>query len=140
MIRDATFKDLEELDVKDIYDGESYMASACMEIVKDNLKALVSDDDKVIALVHWDEHWQGVVTCYALFSNLVYWYPMKVRELKKYIVETMKKNNYHRVQMYVREDYIEGQRFAEFLGFNVEGSLEKFGMDKSNYFIFGKVL
>ena len=48
-------------------------------------------------------------------------------------------NHYHRIQCLVLKDFVEGQKFVEWLGFRKEGELKKFTPNKQNVYLYAIV-
>jgi len=84
--------------------------------------------------------WEGVGLGWVLPSIYVDDYKLSFhRFIKAYLRLMIEANHLHRVQCYVHVDYAVSQKWVERLGFHVEGLLEKFGQDKSDYFLYARV-
>lgn len=139
MIRVAHALDLIKLRAKDIYESERCEDLVMAGIARNQVFCLASESNDPLSLFGYDSVWPGVATVWALTSKDLWQKPMIVRELHRFITDTMSTMRYHRVQMYVKCDYVEGQKFAEFLGFKLEGHMIAYGPDKADYFLYGKV-
>jgi len=59
--------------------------------------------------------------------------------IKKDFAKIAKKHNLKRVQTAVRKDFIEGQKFAEWLGLEKEGLMRKWGFDGSDQYMYARL-
>ena len=62
------------------------------------------------------------------------------KTVKSIFNELVIEHGLHRIQAAVRADWPEAQRFAEFMGFENEGLMRKFGQDKTDYIRYARVL
>jgi len=98
------------------------------------------NDDDAIAIIGGALLWPGVMDVFTVTSELV-------KECKlafhKTIVTMIKDITHHeklyRMQMVVRENFDEGCKWAECLGFKREALLEKYGPDRKNYYMYARL-
>ena len=84
--------------------------------------------------------WDGVGDAWFIGTNMVFNHPIKVTKIvKKYLIELMSGNNFHRVQAYVRHDWEDAQRWIEVLGMQKEGIVRKYSPDGRDHILFSKV-
>ena len=58
---------------------------------------------------------------------------------KKDFARVAKENNIVRVQTAIRKDFVQGQRFAEWLGLENEGLMRKFGFDGTDQYRYARI-
>jgi len=84
--------------------------------------------------------WHGVGEAWVLFSPEVVNHKVGVyRVVTEYLEKIIKDNNLHRVQAHVRCDFDIAVRFAENMGFKIEGRLFGFNPDGTDSYIYGLV-
>jgi len=117
----------------------------------DSIKTLASNnkvivytfmlEDKPACIVGAYKIHDGVSQVFSIMSDLI-----KVnvfdftRQFKLLVHNYTKVSESHRLQFYVKKDFKEACRFAEFLGFNEEGLMRKFGPDKQDFYLYARVL
>ena len=107
----------------------------------DGLNSVTHTEHGVLAVLHVAQMFNGVAEVSAILTTNIYKCPVEfVRYMRRSLVNHMKSMNMHRVQITVKADYKTGQDFATALGFTIEGTMYKYGPDKSDYLLFGKVL
>ena len=85
-------------------------------------------------------HYAGFGEAWLLCSPKAEFLPKDVFKLTKNTLDKIiKDNGLFRVQATVRCDWKQAQKFVEKLGFIPEGVLHKYGMDQSNYIMFGRI-
>ena len=85
-------------------------------------------------------HYAGFGEAWLLCSPKAETLPAEVfRLVKRALEKIIKENKLFRVQATVRCDWKQAQRFVRDLGFIPEGVLHKYGMDQSNYIMFGRI-
>jgi hypothetical protein len=98
-------------------------------------------DGDILCVVSASYMWEGVVEISSVFTTNAHKHKVALgRYLKRYLNECIKKLDAHRYQITVREDFNEAKSFASFLGFEQEAVLYKYGVDKTNYIMYRKVL
>ncbi len=63
-----------------------------------------------------------------------------LRNMKKYLDETIEKNKYKRIQSTVRADFDEGIKFAKWFGMESEGLMKQYGPDGKDYLRLARIL
>ena len=81
--------------------------------------------------------WDGVGEAWVLFSKNISSCKFGIYRATKAILN--RHYTYHRIQAVVRADFPLGWRMVERLGFKLEGLLEKYGPDGSDYYMYTKV-
>lgn len=97
-------------------------------------------DDKIIAIIGLVELWPGLIEIWAIISKYAsrYWlsFSKAMRKMLDFWVDEMKA---HRTQMLIREKFSDKLvRWAEFLGFEFEAELKRFGPTGENYLLFAR--
>lgn len=83
---------------------------------------------------------KGVGDVFSVTSPHVQYCPVEFHKATLGLIDKyQKKLELHRVQMTVDADYKEGLRWAEALGFKKEGLLVKYGPDKKDHYMMGRV-
>ena len=86
--------------------------------------------------------WEGVAEVWIIMrqgSNAKHKFFM-LRNIKKYLDETIKRKNYKRIQSTVRADFAEGIRFAEWYGMHSEGLMKPYGPDGKDYLRLARII
>ena len=63
-----------------------------------------------------------------------------LRNIKKYLEETIQRKNYKRIQSTVRADFTEGKKFAEWFGMQSEGLMKQYGPDGLDYLRLARII
>jgi len=85
-------------------------------------------------------YWAGCGEGWAFFSPLVFKATLRVsRALKIEFNRLLKEGCFHRVQATCSSDNNQYCRFIEFLGFDIQGQLEKYYSDKTDAFLYEMV-
>jgi RimJ/RimL family protein N-acetyltransferase len=100
---------------------------------------LIMDDQVVgcagVVLLEW-----GRGEAWTLLSSLFYRYKLTaIRFIKKYLQRIAEDEELKRVQAQVRCDFEAGKRFIEFLGFEREGVLRRFGPNSEDIVMYSKL-
>lgn len=140
MIREATRRDLMLLNPKEIYFAEGVLDYAGMLIDSKKALTLESESGTLLAIFGYTEIWKGVADVWAIVSKNIYGDFYSIRELKRFVHTEMVLKNLHRANLYANLKDSSSVRFAEFLGFIREGLLKKYGPDKADYAVCGKVI
>lgn len=83
--------------------------------------------------------WSGVADFWILPSTLVAKYPIQFsKAMKAYFDNVANSENLHRAQTVSIDDELHC-RWLEWLGFECEGVLKQYSMDKKNYKMWGKI-
>ena len=135
--------------IESILDGDmSKMARKSFGMAEDIAHGLVAPglaftgliDGYVIASAGIKPLWPGVGEAWIVASDNM---PKKKLSVIKLIRENFDRmiqdNNFVRVQACVRSDWPEAKRFAEFLGFEHEGIMKKYGPDGQDYYRMARV-
>ncbi len=84
--------------------------------------------------------WEGLGEAWVMPSNLVSSHKkMFVKLIRSNLEQMTEKFNFRRVQATARADLPKAQRFLEFLGFEREGLLKKYGPDGSDHILYAKI-
>ena len=84
--------------------------------------------------------WNGVAEGWVMASKEVNDYKIKsASAVKKRLDLLCNNNNIYRLQTAVKEEFITGVRFAEWLGLKNEGLMTMYGPDKTNYYRMAKI-
>jgi len=95
-------------------------------------------DDEIYAIGGVQYLWNGVGEAWVLVSENRGEFPIMIfKEITKFLKNSME--HYDRVQAMVRCDHSSGIKFAEKMGFKIEGTLRKFGIDGSDHYIMARI-
>lgn len=84
--------------------------------------------------------WPGVAEGWVLSSKRVFDHKIKSASIvKKRLDLICNNNNIWRLQTSVKEKFLTGIRFAEWLGLKKEGLMQMYGPDKTNYYRMAKI-
>lgn len=84
--------------------------------------------------------WKGVGEAWAYLSPEALSHGFRVtRAVRRGLEDLIAKHGLWRVQMTVRKDHAAGHRWASFLGFEVEGIMQKYGPDGADFFLYARV-
>jgi RimJ/RimL family protein N-acetyltransferase len=84
--------------------------------------------------------WQGVAEGWLIMSRHAYKYPVSIARYTDGLFEgIMKRNNLRRIQASVNCNDEKSVKFANWLGFEYEGIMKKFGPDGADYFRYARV-
>lgn len=126
--------------------------NSLISLYKDNLDYLLYNyanfgiaytgivDDKIIGSGGVLKLWDGVGEAW-VFSS-IYFEENKRQvytQVKKFLQLIIDNADYHRIQASIKCDYDVAVRFIEKLGFEREGLMKKYGMDKSDYYRYSRV-
>ena len=83
--------------------------------------------------------WPGVAEGWALSSKHIFDYKIKAASLIKKRMDYLCVNNkIIRLQTAVKEEFLTGVRFAQWLGLEKEGLMKYYGLDQTNYWRMAK--
>lgn len=95
-------------------------------------------DGEIMFCVGIDERWPGVGEVWFVMSPEAAKHPGVFWALRTLIDQAHEKG-YHRLQAAVSVPWQQAARFAEWLGFEAEGYMEKFGQDGQDYLLYARV-
>ena len=99
------------------------------------------DGDEIIVCGGVHMMWEGVGEGWLVMSKNAYDKPITVARYTDRLFDTiMDDNAMWRVQASVHTNDAQSVRFAEWLGFEIEGVMKKFGPDGTNYFRMARVM
>jgi RimJ/RimL family protein N-acetyltransferase len=99
------------------------------------------EDDEVIVCGGVHMMWTGVGEGWLVMSKHAYDKPITVARYTQRLFDTiMGDNAMWRVQASVHTNDEQSVKFAEWLGFEIEGVMKKFGPDGTNYFRMARVM
>ena len=97
-------------------------------------------DNKPIFAAGMKMIWGQVAEGWVIATSDMWKYPLGVaKAIKKDFARVAKENNIVRVQTSIRKDFVQGQRFAEWLGLKNEGLMRKFGFDGSDQYRYARI-
>lgn len=99
------------------------------------------ENGEVVVIAGVANYWPGVGTAWLFASDLLYKYPKGVSSsIKRLLTTIMIEEGYHRVQTPVKANNEIANRFIKWLGFNAEGLMKGYGVDKSDYILYGRCI
>lgn len=120
-------------------DTRSELVTAPEEYLAQNSRTLF-DQGNAIAWIAALPLWTGVAQAVTLISEEALRHPVWLaRGCAAYLDVAEQRFRYWRIQATVDEDHEAAIRFIEFLGFQNEGRLHKYGPDGSNHFMYARV-
>ena len=83
--------------------------------------------------------WEGVAEGWVLSSKYIFDYKIKAASIIRKRLDYLCINNkITRLQTAVKEEYLTGVRFAQWLGLEKEGLMKYYGLDQTNYWRMAK--
>lgn len=135
-------KHLYQIELKDIYKDVSVYREFLEGTQVDPrayTRTILRGED-VLAIVVFYHLWKGVGEVSALVSPLVRKSPIAFHKMCLSLMDFAQEFfGLHRLQVYVRDGFREGQRWAERLGFEKECLMQKHGADGSNNFLYARL-
>lgn len=134
--------DLDELDVKDCYSvgelGCSKTLIQLSKVTKDSIALGFGCGDGILHGVAGSyRQWDGSAQLWAVFSSKADCRPIALTKICDALIDyAVKKQALKRVSLNVRADYEKGNRFAQFLKFELEGCMRRYlpgGVDANLY-------
>ena len=99
------------------------------------------NDGKIVACAGVSIMWQSVAEGWLIMSSDAYKYPVSIARYTEGLFDSiMKKNNLSRIQASVNCSDEKSVKFANWLGFEYEGIMRKFGPDGSDYFRYARTV
>lgn len=90
----------------------------------------------IVAIGGFQEIWDGQHVTWVVTSPLKYKYTFQLFRAAKKIVEKHIENyNIRRLESFIEADYLEGVRWAQHLGFGMEGILQRWGHADKAYIV-----
>jgi hypothetical protein len=84
--------------------------------------------------------WGRVAEGWVIATEDVWNYPLSVaKAIRKDFARVAREHNIERVQTAIRKDFVQGQRFAEWLGLEREGLMKKWGFDGSDQYLYARI-
>ena len=117
----------------------------------EHCKALADYEDKgpaftlkhkgeIVASAGFYVLWPGVAEAWMVTTPLVYKYPVLfIKETINVFKKVYAMEKFYRIQATVRATDRRAVKFLEHLGFEIEGYLRKYGPDRSDHFVMGRV-
>lgn len=117
----------EPLDLKGLVGNDKIFASAVVQ------------GEVVLAIIGGTIQWEGVAHCWAIISDSIKNCPVEFHKKVKWLIEsTFTGINLHRLEATVKADFSMGIRWLNSLGFEYEGTLRQYGVDRSDYQLFAR--
>ena len=91
------------------------------------------EDDRVLALGGIVPLWSGVGEAWSLMTPEALTHIKELHAKAKKVLESFFNQGWQRIQTTVRADFGQGKNWLEHLGFEDEGTMEKYGPDGKDY-------
>lgn len=96
-------------------------------------------DGRPIAVIGVVKLWDGVAEAWSVTSDEVRRVPLSFHKVVSGLIKAVERHlGIRRIQMSVDENYSEGHRWAEALGFKREGLMLKYGPIGENHFLYAR--
>ena len=142
-IRSTTEEDVRSVvsRAKEIYEGErSILTDTLLNASNSPAFSLVDGHNVVGCIVGGYVIWDGVLRVWAVTTDQIDLHPIAYsRKILQLLNGSMTYYNAHRVEATVKKDFPKAIQWADFFGFEIEGLLHKYGPDKSDYYMMGRV-
>lgn len=145
MIKVQPYKkgDVYSVKIKDVFyaDFETKEKSEAVALKENNCAYTFLIDDKIIGVGGFNLLWPGVAEGWTVLSEDVKKYPILFHKLVlKGIQFHMHEMKLHRVHSTVVSSFCTGGKWLQKLGFNKEGTLNKFGSFGDSYDLWARVI
>ena len=96
-------------------------------------------DGKIVGCGGFTPIWDGVAEIWMYLEPEAFKRKRLALKLMKHILnDIIKREEYHRIQAVVLKDYKAGIKFAEFFGFENEGLMKQYSVDKEDFYRFAR--
>lgn len=100
----------------------------------------VVDDGHLVLSAGIFEVWEAMGEAWLLPSQRLLEKPLRaIRVVKPRFEQIIERHGFRRVQATAHADFLRGQRFLEWLGFEQEGRLRKYGPDGADHIIYSRI-
>lgn len=138
-MRKTTMLDVATIKIRDIFEDPNVREDLPSAIER-SICVTFHAGGKVLAIVGYSpihrnagELWS--VTSDDLKGHSIEFHRKCIRALDAFVAA----NNIKRLQMVVKEGFVQGENWAMSLGFTLEGLMKAYGSDGSNYWLMGRV-
>jgi hypothetical protein len=136
----STMEHIDQLVLSEVFEHKDALMYGKLNIAEGSPAISIMNDDKVIGIVGAIFLFPKVMEVYGLFSDELKKNPVAFHKGMKTLADGAFANfHVHRIQIVVKADYLEGQRWAETLGFEAECVMPKYGPNGDDYVLFGRV-
>lgn len=134
-------QDIDDLELSEVFEHKEALLYGKLAIGQGSPAiSIFNEKNKVIGIVGGMFLFPKVMEAFGLFSNEIKKYPKEFHKGVKEIANgAFDSFHVHRIQFVVRADFLEGQRWAEALGFEAECVMQKYGPNGDDYVLFGRV-
>lgn len=140
-IRDMRKEDIDEVvrNAKCFYNTDTDLRLRLEEDILRS-KVLVDELGRIGMVFGYVQIWSGVFEVWTVTTKFFDYHKISyIKWIKSKLDKTMAIDSVHRIQIYTKKRYPELRRWAEHLGFTLEGEHPKMGSDKEDYYSFGRV-
>lgn len=138
--------DIDELEAKPCYSiGELGCAKTLIKLsMTSNNDSLAygfgMEDGHLHGIAGSYRQWDGSAQLWAILSQASCRYPISLTKICEAMVSyAVKKQELRRVSITVKTDYFQGNRFAQVLGFTLEGRMKKFLPDGADANLYARI-
>lgn len=125
---------LEQIELK-----ENFNQGECPKTIV-NTAFSVMDGETVLAILGGFPFVPGVIHWWSFLSKHIDRYPIEFHKTILKVLAWYEKNEKpRRMQFEVKADYVEGQRWAESLGFEREGLMRAWGPDGCDHYLYARI-
>lgn len=143
---DVIPEDIDEIDAKECYSvGELGCCKTLIQLSKRNADSIACGFGESEGLLHGIagsyRQWDGAAQLWAVFDKKSCTKPIALVQVCEALIQyAMKKQNLRRVSLSVKADFEEGNRFARFLHFSLEGTMRRYLPDGSDANLYARVI
>lgn len=127
--------DMEKIWRKDLIEELGFTTTYCVDI---DLTWTAFINEEIIGLGGFRKYWQGVYECWIMVKSPEAFYNYKI-EVIKFIKRQFDSLEAHRLQATSLVENQKDARLLQFLGFELEGVLNKYGPDRQDYLMWALV-
>ena len=108
--------------------GELTDTPGTRESLRQNARAWITDDGRVLAVMGIAPLWKGVGQAWAMLSSEALQRPIALsRGTRRWLWQFWRRDGYHRIHVDLEVGHRAGRRWLLFLGFSFEGRMRRFG-------------
>ncbi len=126
----------------ELFSPVAYM-KATHDVVAQNANTYamtMRNGQKIIAIVGFTNMFPGVMEVWSLLAEDIKLLPFTTAKFARRLIEYFRRQfHVRRFQMSVINEFDTGHRWARFLGFKLEGIMEKYGPDGKDHALYGRV-
>jgi RimJ/RimL family protein N-acetyltransferase len=125
---------------RSLYDGEDYLEICKMYVMSPlGISHTLMWDNEILGCIGFMKVWPGVADTWTLFSEGIVKHGKALTEKIAFMHNFYEENlKIHRTQCNVKVENVVAVKWAEKLGYKIEGTLQSFGKYEEDYFVMAR--